>query len=201
MKKENQISARKQNRMADYDYSRNGAYFITICSKDCENIFSEVYEHTDEDTQYKQLHAPIKRLGVGARIVRPHITGLAMNTLTLSPIGKITEEIILQIPQIYQDVFVDVYCIMPNHIHMIIVINNRFVARRTRNARPCTEPNISNIINQMKGCVTKKIGFSPWQKLFHDHVIRNEREYNRIVKYIENNPNNWRSDNLYDTII
>ena len=55
-------------------------------------------------------------------------------------------------------------------------------------------PTISTIFNQMKGFATKQIGFSIWQKLFHDHVIRNEREYFHVAEYIENNPRNWKND-------
>ena len=58
-------------------------------------------------------------------------------------------------------------------------------------------PTVSTIMCQMKGAVTKKIGFSMWQKLFHDHIIRNEEEYLKIWRYIENNPMNWEEDCFY----
>jgi REP element-mobilizing transposase RayT len=46
----------------------------------------------------------------------------------------------------------------------------------------------------MKRAVSLRIGFSPWQKSFHDHIIRNETDYDRIAEYIENNPATWRND-------
>jgi REP element-mobilizing transposase RayT len=116
---------------------------------------------------------------VGARIVRPQ----------LSDIGVIIESAIVNIPKIYPSVKIDKYVIMPNHIHMIIVQGSLGRAMRA--------PTISRIINQMKGYVTKQVGYSMWQKLFHDHIIRNEAEYQRIWKYIDENPMRWAEDEYY----
>ncbi|MEG1887523.1 MAG: hypothetical protein RR177_05285, partial [Oscillospiraceae bacterium] len=58
-------------------------------------------------------------------------------------------------------------------------------------------PTIATAINQMKGYVTKQIGISLWQKLFHDHIIRNEREYQKIWQYIDENPLKWEEDCFY----
>ena len=43
----------------------------------------------------------------------------------------------------------------------------------------------------MKGYVTKQIGFSVWQKLYSDHIIRNQQDYNEHVQYINDNPMRW----------
>ena len=58
-------------------------------------------------------------------------------------------------------------------------------------------PTISRVIKQCKEYVTKQIGFSPWQRNYHDHVIRNQEDYNRIAEYIENNPARWAEDRYY----
>ncbi len=58
-------------------------------------------------------------------------------------------------------------------------------------------PTISTIVQQMKGVVTKQIGRSIWQKLFHDHVIRGEKDYLEIWEYIEYNPVKWKEDCFY----
>lgn len=58
-------------------------------------------------------------------------------------------------------------------------------------------PKISTIINQMKGYVSRQIGFSPWQKLYHDRIIRNEEEYLNKWQYIEDNPRKWTEDDEY----
>jgi hypothetical protein len=36
-----------------------------------------------------------------------------------------------------------------------------------------------------------------WQSRFHDHIIRNEEEFQRISHYIANNPLNWQKDNFF----
>ena len=58
-------------------------------------------------------------------------------------------------------------------------------------------PTISRIVQQFKGVVTKQIGYSIWQKLFHDHVIRGENDYLKIWQYIDNNPARWQADCFY----
>ena len=57
--------------------------------------------------------------------------------------------------------------------------------------------NISTVIQQFKGAVTKEVGFSVWQKSFHDRIIRNEKEFIKLYEYIENNPYIWEGDSLY----
>lgn len=58
-------------------------------------------------------------------------------------------------------------------------------------------PTISRIIQQFKGYVTKQIGKSIWQKLFYDHIIRDEDDYIIKIQYIENNPSKWFEDKYY----
>ena len=90
----NNIPKRKANRIKDYDYSSAGVYFITLCTQDRVNVFWNT---------------------VGADIIRPL-------KVPLSPTGKLAETAIVQIKDHYDNVSVDHYCIMPNHIHMIIRI-------------------------------------------------------------------------------
>lgn len=116
---------------------------------------------------------------VGAAIGRPH-------KYTLSPYGEITETAIKNIPHIYKNVSVDEYVVMPNHIHIILTIHNENLST-----------GIDNIINKMKGYVSKTIGFSPWQKLYYDRIIRDEEEYNNKIEYIRNNPRKWTEDDEY----
>lgn len=94
----------------------------------------------------------------------------------LSAIGKTVEREISKIGSTYNGVQVDKYAIMPDHLHLIITI---------------TEPNapaIPRIIQQFKGSVTKQIGHPIWQRSYHDHIIRNQKDYNEKWLYIDNNP-------------
>ena len=121
---------------------------------------------------------------VGASIARPHPP-------QLSWAGQIVEQAIQNIEHHYPAISVDHYAVMPNHIHLILQINT------DENGRPMVAPTISTVIQQMKGYVTKQLGRSIWQKLFHDHVIRNENDYRIIWEYIENNPVQWELDCFY----
>ena len=58
-------------------------------------------------------------------------------------------------------------------------------------------PTVSNVIAQLKGAVTKKIGHPIWQKSFHDHVIRNQKDYEMIWNYMDGNPMKWEEDCFY----
>ena len=101
------------------------------------------------------------------------------------------EQAIQNIEHHYPSISVDHYVVMPNHIHLLLQINT------DENGRPMVTPTISIVVQQMKGYVTKQLGRPIWQKLFHDHVIRNENDYRIIWEYIENNPVQWELDCFY----
>ena len=60
---------------------------------------------------------------------------------------------------------------------------------------------VSSIIGSYKSAVTKhahRLGFQfQWQTRFHDHIIRNDDAYQRIVHYINTNPDNWEQDKFF----
>jgi len=58
-------------------------------------------------------------------------------------------------------------------------------------------PTLSTVINQCKGYISKQAGFSLWQKLFHDHIIRDEDDYQTKWRYIDENPARWAEDEYY----
>ena len=74
---------------------------------------------------------------------------------------------------------------MPDHIHLILIISND-----ENNGRILSAPtkSIMTVIGQMKRWVSKKIGFSVWQKSYFEHIIRDENDYIKTVEYILNNP-------------
>ena len=160
------MDKRKQNRLPEFDYSQNGAYFITICTRGKQKIF-----WIDDKSQNS----------VGADIIRPHDK--------LNDLGLIVECAIEQITEYYPNTIIDKYVIMPNHLHILMRIENDEF-----NGRIISAPTISIIIGQMKRWVSKQIGYPIWQKSFHDHVIRNEADYQRIWQYIDTNPIKWELD-------
>ncbi len=148
----NNLPKRKKLRLKNYDYSKEGMYFITICTKNRKKLLGKI----TEEKQIKLIKAGI--------IAKQHIE---------------------KIEQIYKNVIIDEYVIMPNHIHMLIEINRK------------NEITISRIIKQYKMSVSKEIGYGIWQKLFHEHVVRNEEEYYKIKEYIQNNVVNWDKDKYF----
>jgi len=151
-------TVRKPNRIADYDYSQTGAYFVTICTQDRRPILSDI-------------------VGDGSPVPKSA--------------GKIAEDHILLIPEKYPCVTVDKYVIMPDHIHLLLQIH-----RKSGTGDP--SPTLGNIIGWYKYQVTKQIGLyinRPGEKVFqrsyYDHVIRNQKDFNKVWEYIEYNPRKW----------
>ena len=108
--------------------------------------------------------------------------------------GKIAADSIRDIPGHYSCVKIDKYVVMPNHIHMIVVIGceNREEKKHS----------LEQVIGAYKSGVTRKIRISSpdmqiWQRSFHDHVIRNQKDYERIWGYIDTNPMRWEKDCFY----
>ena len=152
---------RKPNRLKNYDYSYDGRYFITICTAEKQKILCRI---------------------VGANCVRPL-------EIKYTEIGKIVKENMTVLDTVYSCIKIDKYVIMPNHIHLILIINN--------NGRTQFAPTVSRIIKQFKGKITKQVGFPIWQKSFYDHIIRDENDYLRIWEYIDTNPAKWAEDKYY----
>ena len=148
-----ELKQRKPNRIPEYDYSQNGAYFITICTKDRQPILSSI-------------------VGDDAHIVP-------------KPYGIIAEKYIRNASEIEK------YVIMPDHIHMIIRLENGSMWASTPTDQKSQHNRISNIVRSIKVLVTKEIGTSIFQRSYYDHVIRNQQDYNEIWEYIENNPRKW----------
>ena len=114
------------------------------------------------------------------------IFGLPNN---LNDSGKIAEKHILEISKHYHGVRIERYVVMPNHIHIIVVLENN-------------NHNLNQIIAQYKSGVSREIRrknnvITVWQRSYHDHVIRDQRSYENIWNYIEGNPLNWKQDCFY----
>ena len=167
-----ELQKRKSNRLSGFDYSASGYYFITICTAEKQKILCNIVGCGIPD-------APKTSKSVGANCVRPQII--------LSKIGQIIKNNIDMLDKTYQTVSVDRYVIMPNHLHLILMIDGR-----TQFA-----PTISRVIKQFKGSITKQVGIPIWQKSFYDHIIRDEKDYLRICEYIENNPAKWTEDKYF----
>jgi len=105
------------------------------------------------------------------------------------------------------------YVIMPNHIHLIVELQNEEVSQkappsilplgdgfeRRGHISPLQKGSLGAFINHFKGRVTRKakeIGYVDfgWQSRYNDRVIRNVKEYKAISEYIDENIFNWDKD-------
>ena len=157
------LPQRKKLRLEDYNYNENGAYFITICTKNRQPILCNIVGTGVPDRP--------KNVGTGV-LDRPIKTEL-LNC------GKIADKYINNIPQVTK------YVIMPDHIHLILCLDNR------DDEGIVPYKSVSNIVRSFKTMVTKEVGTSLFQRSFYDHVIRNFQDYIETFGYIENNPSNW----------
>ena len=155
------LPKRKPTRLKYFDYSQNGSYFVTICTHNKEHILSNIVG--------EGFHA------------------LPQNTLT--PIGIVVEKSIQYINENYVGVEIEKYVIMPNHIHLIVNLNN---------SGGHGNPPLQNIIGQLKSYTTNKFNGVLWQRSFHDHIIRNEPDYQKIWEYIDTNVIKWEKDCFYN---
>jgi len=87
------------------------------------------------------------------------------------------------------------YVIMPNHVHMIVVVDN--LSNGASGMPRPTNALIPKLISSIKRFVNRQAGFNLWQRSFHDHIIRSDDDYIRILQYIEDNPARWREDVYY----
>jgi putative transposase len=178
---EHDFPRRRTIRLKNFDYARQGAYFITICIFNRYCLFGEI------------------------------ISG----GMHLDSIGMIARECLLGIPAHLENANVFEFIIMPNHIHSIIILENRY----NETGMACHAPTDSKrfvefgkpvkgtmptLVGAFKSAVTKKVNLvikdsnnRIWQRGFHDHIIRNENEPRVKIEYIKSNPQNWDKDPEY----
>lgn len=82
---------------------------------------------------------------------------------------------------------------MPDHIHLIINICEK--QDRAQSCAPTEYKTIGNMIRGIKSSTSAKLGYSIWQRNYYEHIIRNEKEYYKILEYMEYNPLKWLEKN------
>jgi len=193
---------RKHIRLKNYDYSLSGWYYVTICTQNRECLFGQI-------------------VGVAPcgdppndRRVRP--------SMVLNDAGKMVDQKIIELKK-YQNIEINIYCVMPNHIHFVLIITSQYGSTRgstptimetaannnpdgpIRGSAP-TNPTLGEYIKRFKTLTTKiyidnveKNNWQPfnkrlWQRNYYEHIIRNETELAKIQNYIKSNPDIWERD-------
>ena len=169
-------------RWAAWDYGANAAYFVTICTKTRSHDFGTIVD----------------------------------GQMNLAAVGQSAQDCWQAIPDHFPFVILDEFVVMPNHVHGIIVIDKPVPdpvdthVVETQNFASLPSPknkfgpqskNLASIVRGYKIGVTKfskkqHIPFQ-WQARYHDHVIRNAEELERIRHYIRTNPQNWADDKYH----
>lgn len=126
-----------------------------------------------------------------------HFGKISEGMMTLSDMGKYAFDCWFEIPQHFPFVVLGDFVVMPDHVHKQyhdwdgVTPMNHFGPQ---------SKNLASIIRGYKIGVTKNARLlNPafqWQSRCHDHIIKNEEEFQRISIYIRNNPKKWAEDNL-----
>jgi REP element-mobilizing transposase RayT len=136
---------------------------------------------------------------------REKIFGEVVNgRMKFSEAGMIADKCLNEIQIHFPNSKLDYYCIMPNHLHLIIIINED-----VGNTHACSlqfsrdKQLLPVILGSVKSAISKFIHHhynntnKVWQKSYYEHIIRNDLELYEIRKYIEINPLNWENDEYY----
>ena len=169
---------RRSTRVPGYDYTSPGAYFVTVVAYQREMLFGEI------ENEEMRLNAR----------------------------GKIVSECWYEIPSHFPHVDLGAFVVMPKHVHGIIVITdevcrgtiyraptNRAPTNTTEQFGKSVAGSLPTIVRTFKAAVTRRIGrelneTGIWQRNYYEHIIRDERDWQRIHDYILANPVNWNDD-------
>ena len=178
------LTNRRSIRLRGYDYSQRGLYFVTICSQNRLSLLGEIKNHE----------------------------------MVLNDAGRMVENEWNQLKKRFLCVELHDFIVMPNHFHGIVeIMENENVGiplvgiRNADNGQPQgIAPTIGQIMGAFKSITTNKyiqgveqydwkcFQVRLWQRNYYEHIIRNERAYDKIAEYIINNPCNWLKDNYYN---
>jgi REP element-mobilizing transposase RayT len=167
---------RRSPRLKDFDYAADGAYFLTVCTANRENIFGEI-----QDDKMVLSH-----LGKIAEKYWQEIPNHFSNTYL--------DEFIVMPNHIHGIIWIE------NPSINTLVGNADLRSLQINQKKDRTKMAIPKIIHGFKSSVTRIIRrqnssiYSVWQKSFFDRVIRDEAELNRIRNYICQNPESWEDD-------
>lgn len=185
-------------RMQNWDYGWNAAYFVTICTANRDWFFGDIMDDKTDLSEIGEIadkywltipeHFPFVKLDV--HVVMPnHVHGIVIidkpddGRNDIKNNGRNVEtQNFASLPQPQP---------IPRQLQSSQQSKNKFGPQ---------SQNLASIIRGYKTGVTKyarnnNIDFI-WQSRFHDHIIRNDAEYQRIKNYIINNPKNWKDDSL-----
>ena len=161
-------------RHPDWDYSQDGYYFVTICTKNREEFFGKII---NEEIQLSEIGKIVWKFW---REIPKHF-----------PFVKLDESIVM--PNHVHGIL-----IIENPVETRHGVSLQQPQNKNQFSRPITG-SVSVIVNHFKGSVTRwcrknNRNYFQWQSRFYDHIIRNNLSLNRIREYIRINPERWEED-------
>ena len=137
---------RKRMRLRDFDYSSEGAYFLTLCLQKKLSLF--------ENHQAKEM----------------------------------VEKWIVEIENKYENVTVDCYVVMEDHVHLILFITEGNQISLSEIMKWFKTMTTNEYIRGVRDRVYEPFEKKLWQRSFYDHIIRNDEDLNEKREYVMNNP-------------
>jgi len=181
---------RRSIRLKGYDYSQEGACFVTICVKNGEPILGEIIDGAMRLNNWGQIVDFEWRLTEHLR-----------------------RNVILDEYQVMPNHFHGIFWILNKHVENFQVSSKRILLqhpfRKIHKHLPTTfgrppKGSLGVIVGGFKSAVTAAVndleetpGASFWQRGYYDQIIRNERHLQNVRRYIKNNPANWKKDCLH----
>ena len=189
MKYNPEIHHRRSIRLKNYDYSTNGLYFVTMCCEHRQHLFGEI----------------------------------VLDEMKLNIAGEMIFKTWLELPKLFDCINLHEFVIMPNHFHGIIEIKGQAQPQRIAPTKPeivgvplvgiqnvdiQNNNNLGSVLGAFKSITTNKYikmvkeNILPvfekriWQRNYHEHIVRNDKDLTRIQEYIVNNPLSWSIDTL-----
>ena len=184
MKYNPQIHHRRSIRLQDYDYSSEGAYFVTICARHRECLFGEIQNEQMILNEYGKiveqcwLDLPnhYHNIVLDAYIIMPnHFHGIIFITDNVDNVRAIHELPQHELPQHELPLQSSQQSSQQRRKMLLPKIIGRF------------KMNAAKQINQIRNT----LGIPVWQRNYYEHIIRNEESLNNIRNYIVNNPSKW----------
>ena len=192
MKYNRQIHHRRSIRLQGYDYSQNGAYYVTLCTQNRECLFGEIVKGEMILNEYgkiveqcwNNLSNHYDNIELDAYVIMPnHFHGIILITDTVDNVGAIHELPLHELP------------LHESPIHESPIQSPIQSPQQRRKML------LPKIIGRFKMNSAKQInlmrntpGISVWQRNYYEHIIRNNKSLENIRNYIINNPSEWYYD-------
>jgi REP element-mobilizing transposase RayT len=167
------VKNRKKNRLGNYDYSQNGIYFVTICTKDRIECFGEI---KDGEMILNKTGNIIKKYWLE---ISSHFKNILIDEFTIMP-NHIHG--IIEINNVG-----NAYMRSKNNNRSKMLLSKSIQGFKTAVSKELHE----HEIKEERACAFPTI---IWQKSYFDHIIRNDESLNKIREYIQINPKMWERD-------